>query len=249
MLIGIETDRGMWVRALIAAGYQVYAINPRQAARFRERHSMSGAKADKTDAHALADMVRTDAHQLRPVAGDSDEAAAVKVVTRTHKTLIWERTRNTNRLRHALLEYFPAALGAFENLFDPEALELLTKAPDPASAARLTVAQISAALKRARRRNITDRAKEIKAALRTEHLTQPDAVVTAYAATVKALATLLATLNEQIAVMERQVEPSPICYRVVSFLQALARSRNRQVTDSHQRAIRARGCFGTSSLP
>ncbi len=100
--IGIETDRGPWVAALIAAGYTVYAVNPLQAARFRERHSVSGAKSDAADAHTLADMVRTDAHQLRPVAGDSPQAEAVKVVARTHKTMIWERTRNTQRLRYAL---------------------------------------------------------------------------------------------------------------------------------------------------
>ena len=87
--VGIETDRGPWVQALIAAGYVVYAINPLQAARYRERHGVSGAKSDAGDAHVLADMVRTDAHQLRPVAGDTAQAAAIKVVTRTHKTLIW----------------------------------------------------------------------------------------------------------------------------------------------------------------
>ena len=79
-------------------------------ARYRERHGVSGAKSDAGDAHVLADMVRTDRHQLRPVAGDSEQAEAVKVVARAHKTLIWERTRHTLRLRHALREFFPAAL-------------------------------------------------------------------------------------------------------------------------------------------
>jgi transposase len=150
VLIGIETDRGPWVQALIAAGYQVYAVNPLQAARYRERLSVSGAKSDPADAHLLADMVRTDHHQLRVVAGDSELAEAVKVVTRTHKTMIWERTRHTLRLRSMLREYFPAALVAFEDLTAVDTLELLDKAPDPASAARLTTTQITPALKRAR---------------------------------------------------------------------------------------------------
>ena len=72
VLVGIETDRGPWVAALVAAGYRVFGVNPMQVARYRERHSTSGAKSDAGDAHALADMVRTDAHQLRPVAGDTD---------------------------------------------------------------------------------------------------------------------------------------------------------------------------------
>jgi Transposase len=76
------------VAALVAAGYVVYAVNPLQASRYRERHGVSGAKSDRGDAHMLTDMVRTDSHQLRMVAGDSPDAGAVKVVARTHKTLI-----------------------------------------------------------------------------------------------------------------------------------------------------------------
>src|SRR5664280_497323 len=134
VLIGIETDRGPWVQALVAAGYQVYAVNPLQAARYRERFSVSGAKSDPADGHLLGDMVRTGHHQLRVVAGDTDLAEAVKVVTRAHKTLIWERTRHTLRLRSTLREYFPAALAAFADLTACDTLELLGKAPDPVSA-------------------------------------------------------------------------------------------------------------------
>jgi len=89
VLVGIETDRGPWVVALIAAGYTVYGINPLQVARYRQRHSVSGAKSDAADAHTLADMVRTDSHQLRPVTVERAAAGAVKVVTRAHKTLIF----------------------------------------------------------------------------------------------------------------------------------------------------------------
>nr|WP_281283574.1 IS110 family transposase [Nonomuraea longispora] len=207
VLVGIETDRGPWVLALVAAGYTVFAVNPLQAARYRERLAVSGAKSDAADAHMLADMVRTDAHQLRPIAGDSPQAEAIKVVARTHKTLIWERTRAGQRLRHALREYFPAALTAFEDLDAAEALDLLAKAPDPASAAKLTVGQISAALKRARRRgDLAARATDIQAALRTEHLGQPEVVTTAYAMSVRALVAVLAVLGEQVKTLQGQVE-------------------------------------------
>ena len=204
--VGIETDRGPWVQAVIAAGYTVYAINPLQASRYRERHGVSGAKSDAGDAHVLADMVRTDFDQLRAVAGDSAQAAAVKVVTRTHKTLIWERTRCTQRLLHALRDDFPAALEAFEDLDAPDALELLARAPDPASAAKLTAAQISAALKCARRHDIARKAERIQAVLRAAHLGQPAIVAAAYAASARALIAVLATLNEQVTVLQGQVE-------------------------------------------
>ncbi len=205
VVIGTGTDRGPWVAALVAAGYTVYGVNPLQASRYRERHGVSGAKSDTGDAHMLTDMVRTDSHQLRAVAGDSPDAGAVKVVARTHKTLIWERTRQVQRLRHQLREYFPAALAAFEDLDAPDALELLGKAPDPARAARLTRAQVSAALKRARRRDIPGKAAAILAALRSEQLGQPPAVTAAYAVTARSLIAVITTLNEQVKVLEEQV--------------------------------------------
>jgi transposase len=205
VVVGIETDRGPWVAALAAAGYQVFPVNPLQASRYRERLGVSRAKSDAGDAHMLADMVRTDSHQLRPAAGDSPEAEAVKVLARTHKTLVWERTRAVQRLRHQLLGYFPAALEAFEDLDAPDTLELLGKAPEPARAARLTRAQVSAALKRARRRNIPDKATAILAALRAEQLGQPEVLTAAYAATVRALIAVIAALNEQVKTLQGQV--------------------------------------------
>jgi transposase len=206
VVIGIETDRGPWVAALVAAGYVVYGVNPLQASRFRERLGVSGAKSDAGDAHMLADMVRTDSHQLRAVAGDSAEADALKVLARTHKTMIWERTRQVQRLRHQLLDYFPGALEAFDDLDAPDALELLGKAPEPARAARLTRAQVSAALKRAHRRGIADKTTAILAALRGERLDQPAAVTAARAAAVRALIAVIAVLNEQIKILQGQVE-------------------------------------------
>jgi transposase len=151
-------------------------------------------------------MVRTDRHQLRPVAGDSVEAEAVKVLSRTHKTLIWERTRHLLRLRHALREFFPAALVAFDDLSAVDALELLAAAPDPTSAAALSLDTISAALKKARRHNRAAKAEAIAAALRADHLGQPPVVAAAYAVTVRAQVAILTVLNTQIAELEEQVE-------------------------------------------
>jgi transposase len=203
--VAIETDRGPWVQALLAAGYAVYAVNPRQAARYRERRGTSGAKSDAGDAHALADMARTDSHQLRAVAGDSEQAQAVKLVARAHQTLVWERHRQVTRLRSTLREYFPAALGAFGDLAAPDTLELLGKAPDPASAARLSRAQVTAALRRARRRNPEEKAAAIVAALRAPQLGQPPAVTAAYAAVTRSLVRMITAAGEEITAMEEQV--------------------------------------------
>ena len=132
VVVGIETDRGPWVAALVAAGYQVFAINPLSAARYRERHSTSGAKSDPGDAHVLAEIVRLDRAHHRPVAGDSAQVEGLKMVARVHQTLVWDRTRHSQRLRQALREYFPAALEALAadrlELTDPDALELSARA-------------------------------------------------------------------------------------------------------------------------
>jgi hypothetical protein len=204
---GIETDRGLWVMALAAAGYAVFGINPRQVARYRERRAVPGAKSDAADAHVLADMVRTDAHQLRQVAAGTPAAQAVKVVARARKTLIWERTRQVQRLRHQLRDYFPAALDAYGELGldSADVLELLAKAPDPASAAGLTSPQIDAALRRARRQHRADKTAAIKAALRGQQLAQPPAVTAACAAVIRSLAAVITTLDEQIKLLEGQV--------------------------------------------
>jgi len=208
VVVGIETDRGSWVQTLVASGYRVYAINPRQAARFKERYGTSGAKSDKGDAHALADMVRIDRAQLRPVAGDSEAAQAVKVVARAHQTLIWERTRIFQRLRSTLREYFPAALTAFADLTltSTDALELLIKAPTPAAGAKLTRARITAVLARHRRRDRDSKAIAIQTALRARQLGLPQTVTAAYAAAATAHARLIIALNEQTAAMEVQVK-------------------------------------------
>jgi hypothetical protein len=208
VLVCIETDRGPWVRALVAVGYQVYGVNPKQAARHRETISLSGAKSDKADARALADMVRTRRHQLGQVAADSDGAEAVKVVARAHQTLIWERTRHMLRLRATLRDYFPAALIAFKplGLTGADTLELLAKAPTPAQAARLSTSQIAAALKRARRHQVADKAAQVRDALRTAHLGQAEVITSAYAATVCAQVAILQTLSVQIKNLEGKVE-------------------------------------------
>ncbi len=204
--VGIETDRGPWVAALVAAGYEVFAINPLSVARYRERHSTSGAKSDAGDAHVLAEIVRVDRTHHRPLAGDSQEAEAIKLVARTHQSLIWERSRHVLRLRAALRDFFPAALEAFPDLDAPDALELLAAAPDPARAGRLNRRRIIAALKRANRRNIEARATELVQVFGAEQLCRSEPVEAAYAAIVASQATIIATLNTQIEQMAAVVE-------------------------------------------
>ena len=206
VVVGIETDRGPWVSALIAAGYQVFAINPMSVARYRERHSTSGAKSDPGDAHVLAEIVRIDRAHHRPVAGDSGEVEGLKLVARTHQSLIWDRTRQLQRLRQALREYYPGLLEALAaaklELGDPDAWELIERAPDPDRAARLSRSKITAILTRNRRRNAAARAEQIQAVLRAPALRQPAAVQAAYATIAATQIRLLIALAGQIPALE-----------------------------------------------
>jgi transposase len=206
VIVGLETDRGLLVSALVAAGYQLYAINPLAVSRYRDRHTTSRAKSDRGDAKVLADLVRTDRHNHRPIAADSDLAEAVKVLARSHQNLIWTRQRQVNQLRSTLREFYPGALAAFDDLDHPDALAILAKAPTPTLGRGLSTAKIRAALARAgRQRNLDRRASEIRDALRTRQLAAPPLVEDAYGVTVAALVPLIRELAEQIAAVQARL--------------------------------------------
>ena len=208
VLVGIETDRGPWVQALLATGYLVYAINPLQVARYRERHSTSGAKSDPGDAHLLAEIVRLDRAHHRRIAGDSEIAEHVKVAARAHQTMIWSRVQQVNTLQSLLREYYPAALAVFgTDLASPDALAVLAAAPTPELGRRLSQARIETLLRKAgRQRNIAATAARIKTALGSDQLTARPGVVPAYAASASALVAVLTTMVTQTEVLAGQVE-------------------------------------------
>ena len=207
VVVGIETDRGLWVGALVGAGYQVYAINPMAVSRYRDRHRQGGAKSDRGDAKVLADLVRTDRHNHRPVAGDSPESEGIKIMARAHQNLIWARTRHTNQMRNALREYYPAALETFDDLAHRDALAILGRAPTPTRGARLTLPQIRAAVQRGgRKRNLDKVARRIQKGLRGAHLTAPGPVADAFGTIVASLVKIIAETNRQIADLEETLE-------------------------------------------
>ena len=206
VIVATETDRGLFVGAMVGAGYRVLAINPMSVARYRERLSTSGAKSDQGDARVLAELARTDGHNHRPVAGDSGLVEAVKVLARTHLSLIWSRQRHINQLRSTLREFYPAALEAFEDLSSSDSLTVLGIAPTPQQGRRLSKTRIASALRRGgRQRRIDERATEIHTALRTEHLQAPAVVANAMGATVTALVAITAELVTQIGRIENEL--------------------------------------------
>lgn len=207
VLVGIETDRGPWVQALIAAGYTVYPLNPLQVARYRERHGVGGAKSDPGDAHVLAEIVRLDRAHHRPAAGDTVIAEQVRLAARAHQSMIWMRQRSANTLRSLLRECYPAALAAFaDDLAGRDALAVLAAAPGPDAGRRLTPAKVAGLLKKAgRQRNLQQRSDEIVTALRSEQLPVRAELTMVNAASVSALVAVLTTMVAQTGVLEEQV--------------------------------------------
>jgi transposase len=129
--IAIESDKGLLVAALRAAGFVVFAINPRAVARYRERYGQAGGKSDPGDAVVLANILRTDRHAHRRLPADSDLASAVKAAARQHQEAIWARQQTMSRLRALLHDYYPQALVAFPNLAHRAAAVVLHAAPTP----------------------------------------------------------------------------------------------------------------------
>jgi hypothetical protein len=204
IFVGIEIDRGLLVGSLVSAGYEVYPINPMASARYRDRHATSGAKSDPGDAKVLADLVRTDRHNHRLIAGDSDLAEGVKLLARAHQNAIWGRQRQLNVLRSALREYYPGALDAFgTNLTSADALAILAIAPTPELGRGPSRSKIASALRRAgRQRNIERRAAEIQGALRAEQLKAPEVIARAHGLIARSTLALITTFTTQIAELE-----------------------------------------------
>ena len=206
VVIGIEIDRGLLVGALVAAGYRVYGINPFAVSRYRDRHATSGAKSDPGDAKVLSELVRTDRHNHREVAGDSELAEAIKVLARGHQNLVWTRKRQTNALRSALREFYPGALQAFSDLASAEASAVLQAAPTPELARRLSATRIRRILQAAgRKRNLVRRTSEIRLALRSPQLEAPPVLAAAYGDIVRSLAAVIGGSGVQIERLEAEL--------------------------------------------
>jgi transposase len=175
--VAIETPRGLLVACLRATGRKVYPVNPMSVARYRDRHSVAGRKSDHGDAVVLANVLRTDMHAHRPLPADTELAQAIAVLARAQQDAVWARTTAHNKLRSHLREYYPGFLAAFagkaDGILRPEARIILAAAPAPADAARLTLAQLRALLKKAgRSRGIDAEAARLREAFRAPQMHQ-----------------------------------------------------------------------------
>ena len=203
VVVGIETDRGLLVSALVATGFQVYAVNPMAASRYRDRHHVSGAKSDPGDAKMLADLVRTDRHNHRRVAGDSELAEAIKGSPGpTRRDLGPSAPGQRPPFRPAGV--LPGRPGGVRRRSDRHRYPRSAGGgPTPELGRQLSLSKLSATLRRAgRQRNVESRAETIQAALRSDQLGQPAVLSGAYGHVTSSAVRMITQFNAEIAELE-----------------------------------------------
>jgi hypothetical protein len=201
--VAIEVPHGAVVETLLERGFLVFAINPKQLDRFRDRFSVAGAKDDTRDAYVLADSLRTDAHCFRHLARDHPLVLELREASRLAEELTQDRMRFINRLRDQLRRYHPQILELADDLGAEWILALLTLAPTPAKAARLRQDRIASLLKAHHVRRLD--ATGVVAILRQPALHVAPGVTEGISATVATLIARIRLVSRQLRQSERQL--------------------------------------------
>jgi transposase len=202
--VAIEVPRGAIVEGLLERGFHVFAINPKQLDRFRDRHSVAGAKDDRRDAFVLADSVRTDRPSFRRLQLDEPHLLLVRELSRAEETLLEEFRRSANRLRDQLHRFYPQMLQLCSAADAPWLWDLLDLAPTPAHAALLSAEQVQRVLKAHRLRRLT--ATEVLACLQAPALPVAPGTAEAAQAHCGFLLPCLRVLAEQLRACGQQVD-------------------------------------------
>jgi transposase len=202
--VAIEVPQGPVVEALLDHGCHVYAINPKQLDRFRDRHTVAGAKDDRRDAFVGADALRTDRRAFRQLHAEEPALLQLRELSRLHGELVTEHGRLTNRLREQLWRYYPQLLALSPAADEPWLWALLAEAPTPAHGRRLTASALRALLARHRIRRLTGDA--VHAALQAPALPVSAGTLAAAREHVELLLPRLQLVQEQQGRCERRLE-------------------------------------------
>lgn len=202
--VAIEVPHGAVVDVLLEQGCHVFAINPKQLDRFRDRHTVAGAKDDRRDAFVAADALRTDRGAFRRLQVEDPQVVHVRELSRVHGELVQEHNRLTNRLREQLWRFYPQLLGLSPAADEPWLWAVLEQAPTPAQGQRLTPSALRALLARQRIRRLT--AAAVHAALQAPPLPVAAGTVEAAGEHVGLLLPRLQLVHAQRTQCERRLE-------------------------------------------
>lgn len=202
--VAIETPRGPIVSTFMERGMAVFAINPKQLDRFRDRHTVAGAKDDRRDAYVLADSLRGDLHLFRRVRLPDAEILELRELVRLREHLVRDRTAYANRVRDQLTRYYEQILQLGSIYDDRWIWDLLERVPTPAQGRAFAVAKIRSILERRHIRRITP--EEVRAILSQPALAVAPGVAKAAAIAVKADLHVLRTIDDSVRDVEDQLE-------------------------------------------
>ena len=237
--VAIETPRGPVVEALLERGFKVFAINPRQLDRFRDRFSVAGAKDDSRDAQVLAGSLRTDQHAFRCLSVDDPLVIELREWSRIYDELKQEQNRLTNRMRAQLWRYYPQAGELSDDLAAEWFLDVWQQVPTPARAARVSEKTIARILKNYRIRRLD--AAEILRILRRAPLVVAPGTTEAATAHIRTIAARLRLINQQIKEAERRLD------ELCAAIEAAAESAPGQICEQRDVAI-LRSCPGLGRI-
>jgi transposase len=202
--VAIEVPHGPIVEMLLERGFNVYAINPKQLDRFRDRFSPAGAKDDDRDAEVLADALRTDMRAFRKLVLADAMLVELREWSRMADDLTADKNRLANRLREQLWRYYPQMLELEADLTAEWMLELWEALPTPAKAARVRESTVKKILKDHRIRRIE--AAQALAILRKPAVVVAPGTTEAATAHIRTLIAGLRLVNEQLKDAHRQLE-------------------------------------------
>jgi transposase len=202
--VGLETPRGALVDTVIEQGFAVFALNPKQLDRFRDRFTAAGAKDDRRDAQAVADALRTDRRAFRAVRPDDPPVIHLRELCRLVEELQVEEGRLANRLREQLYRVDAAWLTLSPAADEPWLWTVLAATPHPEAWTQLPRRRLTPALRTHRIRRLT--AEAIVTALRQPRLTVAAGVADAVATRIASLVPQLILVHQQRTTAERQID-------------------------------------------
>ena len=203
--VAIERPDGLLVETLLAAGYTVYALNPKAVERYRGRTRTAGPKSDPADAELLARILLTDRPHHQPLAPSSPQAEEIRALARQDERASRDQRRLLNRLRHDLLAVFPQAVDAFPDLGAVSALAFLERWPTANEGRQRSRGEIEAFLRTQRHGQPRTAAERIHAALQTEALVAPAHLVRASRGAIQLAAQQLLLLHRQRTAWEKRL--------------------------------------------
>jgi transposase len=237
--VAIETPRGPVVEALLEHGFVVFAINPKQLDRFRDRFSLAGAKDDSRDALVLGHSLRTDRHAFRRVAVDDPLVIELREWSRMYDDLKQEQNRLANRVRDQLWRYYPQTRAFSADFASDWFLDLWQELPTPAAAARASEKAVARILKRHRIRRFD--ATTVLAMLRQPQLAIAPGTMAAATAHIRTVAARLRLVNVQIKEAERRLD------ELCGAIEAAAETAPGQICEQRDVAI-LRSCPGLGRI-